>query len=121
MLTSEKRQKHERRVLRIRSKVRGTAERPRLTVHKTLKHIYVQLVDDVAGRTLAASTTNMKSVKGEKKSFANIANGKALGRQIAEKASAAGLTQAVFDRGGYPYHGIVKAIAESAREAGLKF
>ena len=121
MLTIEKQRKHERRKLRIRSKVKGTAQRPRLSMHKTLKHIYVQIVDDVAGKTLAAATTNSKAIKGEKKTFSNIANAKEMGRLIAEKAKAAGVTQVVFDRGGNPYHGVVKALAEAAREAGLKF
>jgi large subunit ribosomal protein L18 len=80
------------------------------------------LVDDVAGRTVALVTTNTKVVKaGGKKTFANIENAKALGKAVAEKAIAAGVTQVVFDRGGYPYHGAVKALAEAAREAGLKF
>jgi large subunit ribosomal protein L18 len=121
MLTIEKGQKHRRRKLRIRAKIKGTAEKPRLSVHKTLKHLYAQVIDDVSGRTLAAVTTNTKAVKGDKKSFCNLASAKMVGQQVAEKAKAAGVSQVVFDRGGFPYHGVVKAVAEAAREAGLKF
>ena len=106
----------------VRKKVVGTAERPRMCVHKTLKHIYVQVVDDAGGVTLAFVTTNTKGQKaGGKKNFCNLATAKLVGQQIAEKAKAAGVTAVVFDRGGYAYHGIVKAVAEAAREAGLKF
>lgn len=111
--------KRQKRRLRIRKKVVGTAERPRLSIFKSLKHLYAQVVDDSTGKTLAAVTTNIKDNRG--KSFANINGAKTIGKQIAERATAAGVTQVVFDRSGYPYHGVVKAIAESAREAGLKF
>lgn len=112
----------QRRRFRIRKKVLGTAERPRLAVAKSLKHLYVQVIDDESGRTLAAATTNTKANKASgSKSFANISNGTALGRRIAELAAAAGVNSVVFDRSGYPYHGIVKAVAEAAREGGLKF
>lgn len=121
MLTAHKTKALVRRRLRIRRKVKGTAERPRLSVHKSLKHLYVQVVDDTTGRTVAFATTNTKARKAAGKSFANIANGKAIGREIAEKARAVGVVKVVFDRGGYPYHGIVKAIADAAREAGLEF
>ncbi len=111
-----------RRRMRIRKKVSGSADRPRLCVTKTLKHVYVQVVDDLTGHTLAAVTTNTKANKESgRKSFCNVANGSALGREIAEKAKTAGVSAVVFDRGGYPYHGIVKAVAEAARESGLKF
>lgn len=116
------REKREKRRLRIRKKIAGTAERPRLSVYKSLKHLYVQVTDDMTGRTLASATTNTKSNKGSgKKSFANIPSAQALGREIADKAKAAGVEGIVFDRSGYPYHGVIKAVAEAAREAGLKF
>lgn len=122
MQTSQKAERLTRRRLRIRKRVIGTAERPRLTVYKSLKHLYAQLVDDGAGQTVLAVTTNTKQQKADgKKSFANIAHAKVLGARIAEKAKEAGITTVVFDRNGFPYHGVVKAIAEAAREGGLKF
>ncbi len=117
-----KQQKRDRRRMRIRKRVIGTAVRPRLCVSKSLKHIYVQVIDDESGRTLAAVTTNTKANKASgRKSFANIDSGTTLGREVAEKVKSAGVEAVVFDRSGYPYHGIVKAVAEAAREAGLKF
>ncbi len=122
MLTKQKTETRQRRRLRIRKKVNGTAPRPRLTVFKSLKHLYAQVVDDTTSRTLVAATTNTKALKADgKKSFANIASAKVLGAEIAAKAKSAGVEAVVFDRNGYPYHGIVKALAEAAREAGLKF
>lgn len=122
MITATSREKREKRRLRIRKKVVGTAERPRLSIFKSLKHLYAQVTDDSTGRTLAAATTNTKANKsGGKKSFANLTSAQALGREVAEKAKSAGVESIVFDRSGYPYHGIVKAVAEAAREAGLKF
>ncbi|MEI7633043.1 MAG: 50S ribosomal protein L18 [bacterium] len=121
MLANQKEAARRRRRLRIRSKVSGTPDRPRLSIHKSLKHLYIQVIDDTTGRTLVEVTTNTKVAKAERKTFSNIACAKTIGRQIGEKAAAAGIMQVVFDRGGYPYHGIVRAIAEAAREAGLKF
>jgi large subunit ribosomal protein L18 len=122
MLTKGKVEGRTRRRMRIRKKIIGTAERPRMTVFRSLKHIYVQVIDDAASRTLVATSTNTKAAKADgKKSFANVAGAKAVGREVAEKAKAAGVTEVVFDRSGYQYHGVIKAIAESAREAGLKF
>jgi len=101
---------------RVRVKVSGTAERPRLTVFRSLAHTYVQLVDDASGRTLAsASTVDLKLDKND------LAAAQAVGKAIAGKAVKAGLKQVVFDRGGYLYHGRVKALAEAARESGLEF
>ena len=101
---------------RVRVKVSGTAERPRLTVFRSLAHTYVQLVDDASGRTLAsASTVDLKLDKND------LAAAQAVGKAIAGKAVNAGLKQVVFDRGGYLYHGRVKALAEAARESGLEF
>jgi large subunit ribosomal protein L18 len=126
MLMTGKEDKRLRRRLRIRRKVKGTAERPRLCVCKSLRHLNAQVIDDTAdnglGRTLAMVSTNTKENRASgKKSFANIATAKLVGRLIGEKARAAGIETVVFDRSGYPYHGVVKALAEAAREAGLKF
>jgi large subunit ribosomal protein L18 len=103
---------------RIRRKVSGTAERPRLAVFKSLKHIYVQVIDDASGKTLFAASTREKdsSTKG-----ANAAAAKAVGALIAKKAKDKGVTRVVFDRGGYLYHGNIKALADAARENGLEF
>lgn len=111
----------ERRHLRLRRKVRGSAERPRLCLHKSLKHLYAQVVDDRTGRTLVAATTNTKARKGEAKSFRNTATAKDLGAEIARKAAEAGVKAVVFDRGGARYHGVVQAFADAAREGGLQF
>jgi large subunit ribosomal protein L18 len=104
---------------RIRLKVAGTAERPRVCVFRSLKHIYAQVIDDVHGQTLAAASSDGKG--SGVASGGNIAAAKAVGRLIAERAKAKGIQKVVFDRGGYHYHGRVKALAEAAREAGLEF
>lgn len=122
MLTTKNLDRRQKRHLRIRKRVQGSGARPRLSVFKSSKHLYAQLIDDESARTLVSVTTNTKSNKESgKKSFANIESGIALGRQIAEKARSAGHELVVFDRSGYRYHGIIKAIADAAREAGLKF
>ncbi|HLV02655.1 MAG TPA: 50S ribosomal protein L18 [Acidobacteriota bacterium] len=106
--------------LRIRSKVLGTPERPRLCVFRSLKHTYVQLVDDTQGKTL--STISTLSLGGRKLTPGNnVAAAKEVGKAVAEKARELGVESVVFDRNGYIYHGRVKAVAEAAREAGLKF
>ncbi len=105
---------------RIRKKVLGTNERPRLNVYRSLNHIYVQVIDDLHGRTLVAANSD-EGKKGEKRSGGNVASAKAVGKAIAERAKAKGITRVVFDRGGYIYHGRVKALADAAREAGLQF
>ena len=102
---------------RLRKDLRGTGERPRLNVFRSLKHIYAQLIDDRRGTTLVAASSAEKGLG----SGGNIAGARKVGRQIAERALAKNIPQVVFDRGGYKYHGRVKALAESAREAGLKF
>jgi large subunit ribosomal protein L18 len=104
---------------RIRSKVSGTSERPRLAVKKSLKHIYVQVIDDAAGKTIVAASTRDKDsgVKGG----SNKAAAKAVGALIAKKAKDKGVKRVVFDRGGYQYHGNIKALADAARENGLEF
>ncbi|HUK40462.1 MAG TPA: 50S ribosomal protein L18 [Candidatus Acidoferrales bacterium] len=132
---------------RIRHRVRGTSDRPRLAVFRSLKHIYAQVIDDRQGRTLAAASSGEKSggeksagekpavekpagekpaeKKSEKKKAAasggNVAGAKAVGKLIAERAKAKGIGKVVFDRGGYLYHGRIKALADAAREAGLEF
>ncbi|MEN6626878.1 MAG: 50S ribosomal protein L18 [Candidatus Sumerlaeia bacterium] len=116
-----KREGLERRHQRVRRKIAGTAARPRLCIHKSLKHIYAQVIDDDAGRTLCFVTTNTKAAKGEAKNCANMAWAKKLGVEVGQKAKAAGIESVVFDRGGYRYHGVVKAFGDAAREAGLKF
>lgn len=110
-----------RRHQRIRQKVNGTAARPRLCIHKSARHLYAQLVDDTAGHTLAYVTTSVKANQAGGKNFRNTSSAKKLGSALGAKAKARGIETVVFDRGGYPYHGIVKAFADAAREAGLKF
>ena len=103
---------------RIRDRVKGTPERPRLAVFRSLKHIYVQVIDDRAGKTLAAASSKEK---GSAQVGGNLSGAKEIGKLIAERALAQGLKKVVFDRGGYLYHGRIKALAEAAREAGLEF
>jgi large subunit ribosomal protein L18 len=107
-------EQRDRRHRRVRTKVVGTPERPRLVVYRSLKHIYAQIVDDQAQRTLLTVTDAQASGTKTEKSVA-------VGKLVAEKAKAAGITKVVFDRGGYQYHGRVKAVADGAREAGLEF
>jgi large subunit ribosomal protein L18 len=105
---------------RIRAKLSGTAERPRLNVYRSLNHIYTQIIDDANGVTLASASTVAK--KGaEQAAGGNIGAAQAVGKLIAERAQAAGVKKVVFDRGGYLYHGRIKALADAAREAGLEF
>ncbi|MCX8038540.1 MAG: 50S ribosomal protein L18 [Candidatus Sumerlaeia bacterium] len=112
-----------RRHLRIRKKISGTAERPRLCFHKSLRHLYAQLVDDASRTTLLAVTTNRKALKeaSSRKSFRNKQWAARLGKELGELAVQKGFRQVVFDRGGYLYHGCVKSFAEAARAAGLQF
>lgn len=109
----------ERRHLRVRKKVHGTAERPRLAVFRSEKNIYAQIIDDVAGRTLVAASSLDKDFS--LKVGSNKEAAKLVGEAVAKKAIEAGITEVVFDRGGYVYHGRVQMLAEGAREAGLKF
>jgi large subunit ribosomal protein L18 len=106
---------------RIRKKVMGTAERPRLAVHFSGKHVYAQVVDDDAGFTVAAASTVERSLIGENKPAANRVIAAKIGTAIAERSLAKRINNVVFDRGGFLYHGKVKALADAAREAGLKF
>jgi len=108
----------ERRHKRLRQKIYGTAQRPRMSVCLTGKHIYVQFIDDVAGRTLASASTLSAEMKELK---ANVAGASKLGALAAARAKEKNITEVVFDRGGFKYHGRVKALADAAREAGLKF
>ena len=105
---------------RIRKKMQGTAERPRLNVYRSLNHIYVQVIDDLHGKTLVSAST-AEGKKEDRRTGGNVAAAKAIGKMIAERAKAKGVRQVVFDRGGYIYHGRVKALADAAREAGLQF
>ena len=106
---------------RIRGRISGTPERPRLTIYKSLKRIYVQAVDDTQGVTIAAASSLEKGLKETLKSGSNIAAAKAVGESIAARLKEKGITAVVFDRNGYVYHGRVKALADSARAAGLQF
>jgi large subunit ribosomal protein L18 len=103
---------------RIRSRVAGTQERPRLAVFRSLQHIYAQLIDDGPGHTLVAAGSTEKDLRGK---GGNVEGAKLIGRLVAERAKNKGITRVVFDRGGYLYHGRVKALADAAREAGLEF
>ena len=106
---------------RVRLSVEGTTERPRLSVYRSVGHIYTQVIDDRAGSTLVSASSVDKEVKKGLKGGGNIAAAKSVGKIIAERAKAAGISKVVFDRGGYKYHGRVKALADAAREAGLQF
>ena len=112
----------DRRKARVRRTLRAhTTGRPRLSVHRSSKHIYAQVIDDAQGKTLASASTLEKDVKGSLKTGADKAAAAAIGKLIAERALKAGVNEVVFDRGGYLYHGRVKALAEAAREGGLSF
>jgi large subunit ribosomal protein L18 len=102
---------------RIRRKVRGTTERPRLAIYRSLNHIYAQVIDDERGQTIASASTTEKDLRGA--TGGNIDAATRIGKTIAERAQAAGINQVVFDRGGYLYHGRIKALTDAAREAGL--
>ncbi len=111
----------ERRHRRVRAKVSGTAERPRLNVFRSLTGIYAQLIDDSAGRTLAAASTLDPELRPRLKGLRKTEQARLVGQLIAERAKAKGVESVVFDRGGYRYHGRVRALAEAARESGLRF
>ena len=111
-----------RRSARVRRHIKSVANgRPRLSVHRSSKNIYVQIIDDAAGRTLAAASTLDTGLKGSLKTGADVAAAAAVGKLIAERATAVGVKEVVFDRGAFIYHGRVKALAEAAREGGLSF
>lgn len=106
---------------RIRMKIFGTGERPRLNVFRSLEHIYAQVIDDEKGHTLVSASTVDKKLEGELTGKTKRQQAAIIGRVVAERALAVGITQVVFDRGGYLYHGRIKALADNAREGGLKF
>jgi large subunit ribosomal protein L18 len=110
-----------KRHFRVRNRLSGTPERPRLTVFRSNKHIYAQLIDDVNRCTIAAASTMEKSLSADLKSTSNMDAAKAVGSAVAKKALDKGIEAVVFDRGGFLFHGKVKALADSARETGLKF
>jgi large subunit ribosomal protein L18 len=114
-----KRETRLRRHARVRKKVRGTAERPRLAVYRSNKHISVQVIDDLAGRTLATASTVETDLRGD--ATGNIEAARKVGQLVAERAKSAGIEKVVFDRGGFRYHGRVAALADAARDAGLEF
>jgi large subunit ribosomal protein L18 len=111
-----------RRRFRVRKKIVGSAEQPRLVFRKTLRHLYAQLVDDRAGKALAHVTTDTKANRASgRKSFRNVASAKTLGQSLGAQLKEKGIASVVFDRAGHPYHGVVKAFADAVREQGIKF
>jgi large subunit ribosomal protein L18 len=118
MFKSEKARKRQRRRWHIRKKVSGTAAIPRLSVYKSLSHMYAQLINDETGNTLVSASTVLKQVEGNASTVEGAA---AVGKLVAERALEAGIKKVVFDRGGFRFHGRVKSLAEAAREAGLQF
>lgn len=114
-------ERHLKKHQRVRRKVQGTSERPRLCVFRSLVNVYAQIIDDASGRTLASASTLDKDLKGDLKSTKNKEAAKKVGELVARRAVEKGITQVVFDRGGYLYHGRIQSLAEGAREGGLKF
>lgn len=121
MSTSSRAAARERRHLRVRKKVHGTASRPRLNVFRSLEHIYAQVIDDESGATIASASTVDTDLRVDLNSLNKTEQAKAVGKAVAERAKAKGVEVVVFDRGGYPYHGRVKALADASREGGLVF
>lgn len=119
--SAERRQARSKRQARVRRNIRGTVERPRLSVFRSSKHIYAQIIEDETGKTLAAASTITKDVAGDLKYSGNVEAAKAVGTAIAKIALDNNIKQVVFDRNGFLYHGRVKALADAAREAGLTF
>jgi len=121
MIPNNSKDKVRRRIHeRMRTRLSGSPERPRLNVYRSLNHIYAQLIDDSSGKTLASASTVIGK-KGSKKTGGNVASAKEIGKTIAQRAQEKGIKKVVFDRGGYLYHGRIKALADAAREAGLEF
>jgi large subunit ribosomal protein L18 len=106
---------------RLRNRLEGSQERPRLNVYRSLNHIYAQVIDDGTGVTLVSASTVQGRKKGEKRTGGNVASAREVGKTIAQRAQEKGIKKVVFDRGGYLYHGRIKALADAAREAGLEF
>lgn len=120
--SKDKRAARLKRKRRVRKKVRGTPERPRLTVFKTARHLYAQIIDDMGGKTLVAASTTSKDLRPKVKGISgNIRGAVVVGESIARKGTEAGIKKVVFDRNGFLYHGRVKALADAARENGLEF
>lgn len=119
--SAERRQARLKRQNRVRRKVRGTEEKPRLCVYRSAKHMYAQIIEDTTGKTLLSVSTVSKDLSGDVKSTGNVDAAKAVGAAIARKALDKNIKQVVFDRNGFLYHGRVKALADAAREAGLSF
>jgi large subunit ribosomal protein L18 len=124
MKITTKKERRERIGLRLRKRITGTAQRPRLSVFRSVTHIYAQVIDDVQGVTVVSASTLEPTVKAKLADGArggNIAGAKAIGQAVAERLKEKGITRVVFDRGGFLYHGRVRAVADAAREAGLEF
>ena len=121
MITKDRRASRDKRHYRLRRWVRGSTAQPRLAVFRSLQHIYAQLVDDDAGRTLAAADSRSKDFRAQHRTGGNVAAARAVGTLLAQRAKALGIERVVFDRGGYKYHGRIKALAEAARAGGLAF
>jgi large subunit ribosomal protein L18 len=121
MITKDRRGPRDKRHHRLRRWLQGTAARPRLAVFRSLNHIYGQVVDDATGRTLVAADSRSKEFRAAHRTGGNVAAAKAVGELLAQRATAAGIGRVVFDRGGYQYHGRVKALADAARAGGLVF
>lgn len=117
----EKLRKRVRRHLRIRRKVNGTVDRPRLSVYRSLKHIYCQIINDIDGKTLVAVSTQSPEIRSQMAYGGNVKAAELVGKKVAEEAIKNGITKVVFDKGGYKYHGRIKALAESARKNNLSF
>ncbi len=121
-MKTEKRVESRRRVrVRIRYRLKGSGERPRLAVFKSGRHIYAQVIDDASGKTIAHASSLDPGLKKEGKPGANVGTAKRVGKLVADRAKEKGIARVVFDRGGYVYHGKVKALADAAREGGLEF
>lgn len=120
-MSEKSRVARQRRHRRVRARIAGTPERPRLNVFRSLGNIYAQVIDDVAGQTLASASTIDRELRGQLEGKSKTDAAKLVGELVAQRAQAAGIKQVVFDRGGYRYHGRVKALADGARAAGLEF
>lgn len=120
-MSEQSREARKRRHRRIRSKISGTAERPRLNVYRSLNNIYVQVINDEDGHTLVSASTLEQELAPELEGKTKKEQATVIGKAVADRAQAAGIVEVVFDRGGYPYHGRIKAVAEAAREGGLEF
>ncbi|MCC7385247.1 MAG: 50S ribosomal protein L18 [Deltaproteobacteria bacterium] len=120
-LHNQKERTRAKRAASIRKRIEGTAERPRLSVFKSAKHVYAQLIDDIHGKTIVAASSREADIRDSLKGLKKVAKSEKIGAKLAEKAKAAGVTRVVFDRSGYVYHGRVAALAKGARDGGLEF